>query len=214
MVEAPPGGASAITTEPVATSLLNRTELHVDPAPFASGVPSVTVFALRLELKPPPFGCEGGCSKVNTCMGQLPPGQAGLVPPIATEPPAEVLGLKSAVPAGDGKVLRSTRRNRNLVRGDPVLFVNAANQNGAETRVARVAMWDRHEIRRQVRSHRRFYPGFRQSPVVLWIVSRFSGQALPGVVVPIERAIGIDVAEIRDVIICIAGKPSSDHGIQ
>src|SRR5258707_13362993 len=92
-------------------------------APFASGVPAVTVFAPKLELKPPPFGCDGGCCSVSTCIEQLFPGQAGLPPPIGTAPPAEVRGRKSAVPAGDGNVLMSMTRNRRRVIGDPVLFV-------------------------------------------------------------------------------------------
>src|ERR1041385_2458377 len=33
-------------------------------APFASGVASVTVPDDNDELKPPPFGCDGGCSSV------------------------------------------------------------------------------------------------------------------------------------------------------
>lgn len=36
-------------------------------APFASSVPRVTVPDDQVELNPPPFGCDGGCSNVVPC---------------------------------------------------------------------------------------------------------------------------------------------------
>ena len=36
-------------------------------APFASGVPSVTVPDDQVELNAPPLGCDGGCSNVVPC---------------------------------------------------------------------------------------------------------------------------------------------------
>ena len=42
-------------------------------APFASGVPSVIVAALIVELIPPPFGCVGGASTVVPSTVAFPP---------------------------------------------------------------------------------------------------------------------------------------------
>src|SRR5882724_3156103 len=101
-------------------------------APLASGVPTVTVPALKLLLKPPPFGWEGGCSRVVPCTVTVQGGVAGapveehvtvsLIP--ATTTADDVLGLKSAIPDGAGNVVRSIIRKRNRVTLPPVLFVN------------------------------------------------------------------------------------------
>src|SRR6266545_1770438 len=101
-------------------------------APLASGVPSVTVPALRVLLKPPPLGCDGGCSSVVPCTVAVQGGVAGapvaahvtvsLIP--ATTTALEVRGLRSAIPDGAGKVVRSITRKRNRVTAAPVLFTN------------------------------------------------------------------------------------------
>src|SRR5688572_26230674 len=91
-------------------------------APFASGVASVTVPADIDELKPPPFGCDGGCSSVVpwtlTLLVPLPHGGRSTV----TTTAVEVRGRKSAMPLGAGKVVRSITRNRRRVTLPPVLF--------------------------------------------------------------------------------------------
>src|SRR4030095_14981050 len=91
-------------------------------APLANGVASVTVPALIEELKPPPFGCDGGCSSVVPCTVTLlvhePHGGRSTV----TTTAVEVRGLKSAIPEGAGKVVRSTIRKRKRVTFPPVLF--------------------------------------------------------------------------------------------
>src|SRR5678815_3635802 len=101
-------------------------------APLASGVPSVTVPAVRLLLKPPPFGCDGGWSSVVPCTVALHGGVAGapvaehvtvsLMPATTTAP--EVRGLRSAMPEGAGKVVMSIIRKRSEVMEAPVLFTN------------------------------------------------------------------------------------------
>src|SRR5688572_5677530 len=97
----------------------NRTSML---APFASGVASVTVLALIDELNPPPFGCDGGCSSVVpwtvTLLVPLPHGGRSTV----TTTAVEVLGRRSAMPLGAGKVVRSTTRKRKRVTFPPVLF--------------------------------------------------------------------------------------------
>src|SRR5882724_9849382 len=101
-------------------------------APFASGVPKVTVPALRLLLKPPPFAWEGGCSRVVPCTlteqgavtGVPVKEHVALSLTPATTTKLDVLGLKSAIPDGAGKVVRSIIRKRNRVTLPPVLFVN------------------------------------------------------------------------------------------
>src|SRR5205085_9987443 len=92
-------------------------------APFASGVPKVTVPAESVELKPPPFGCEGGCSKVVpstlTVQGVVATPfearhvAASLMPETTTS--VEVRGRRSAKPDGTGKVVKSTMRKRRRV---------------------------------------------------------------------------------------------------
>src|SRR4030095_6522448 len=101
-------------------------------APLASGVMSVTVPAVRLVLKPPPFGCEGGWSRVVPCTVAVQGGVAGapvaahvtlsLMPATTTAP--EVLALMSAIPEGAGKVVISIIRKRSEVMLPPVLLTN------------------------------------------------------------------------------------------
>src|SRR5687767_12711038 len=92
-------------------------------APLASGVASVTVPADIEELKPPPFGCDGGCSSVVPCtvtlLVPLPHGARSTV----TTTAVEVRGRRSAMPLGAGKVVRSITRNRMRVTLPPVLLV-------------------------------------------------------------------------------------------
>src|SRR2546421_9227757 len=97
-------------------------------APGASGVPVVTVPTARVELKPPPFGWVGGCSKVvpstvtvhGVADGEHVP--ASVIPD--TETFDEVIALRSACPPpGLGKVVTSTMRKRSRVTLPPVLFV-------------------------------------------------------------------------------------------
>src|SRR5215510_12878001 len=91
-------------------------------APLASGVPSVTVPDDSDELKPPPFGCDGGCSSVvpatETLLVPLPQGGRSTV----TTTVVEVRGRKSAMPLGAGKVVRSIMRQRRRVTFPPVLL--------------------------------------------------------------------------------------------
>src|SRR6185369_648003 len=91
-------------------------------APLAIGVASVTVPADIDELKPPPLGCDGGCSRVVpltvTLLVPLPQGGRSTV----TTTDVEVRGRKSAIPLGAGKVVRSTTRKRKRVTLPPVLF--------------------------------------------------------------------------------------------
>src|SRR5689334_16320847 len=97
----------------------NRTSID---APFAIGVARVTVPADIDELKPPPFGCDGGCSSVVpltvTLLVPLPHGGRSTV----TTTDVEVRGRKSAIPLGAGKVVTSTTRNRKRVTLPPVLL--------------------------------------------------------------------------------------------
>src|SRR5258708_16416225 len=99
-------------------------------APLASGVPRVMVPALILLLKPPPFGCEGGCSSVVpftvTEQGVAWPAAVhvteSLIPATTTE--LDVRGRRSAIPEGAGNVVRSTTRKRKRVILAPVEFTN------------------------------------------------------------------------------------------
>src|SRR5262245_42078675 len=97
----------------------NRTSTD---APFATGVPRVTVPALIELLKPPPFGCEGGCSSVvpltETFMVPEPHGGRSTV----TTTVVDVRGRRSAIPDGAGNVVRSMIRNRSRVTLPPVLL--------------------------------------------------------------------------------------------
>src|SRR4026207_498490 len=92
-------------------------------APLAIGVASVTVPDDIDELKPPPFGCDGGCSSVVpltlTLLVPLPHGGRSTV----TTTEVDVRGRKSAMPLGAGKVVRSITRQRTRVTFPPVLFV-------------------------------------------------------------------------------------------
>src|SRR4029079_13363354 len=97
----------------------NRTSTD---APFAIGVASVTVPADIDEVKPPPFGCDGGCSSVVpltvTLLVPLPQGGRSTV----TTTAVEVRGRKSAMPLGAGKVVMSTTRKSTRVTLPPVLL--------------------------------------------------------------------------------------------
>src|ERR1044072_1121937 len=97
----------------------NRTS---SDAPLASGVARVTVPDDIDELKPPPFGCDGGCSSVVpwtvTLLVPLPQGGRSTV----TTTAVEVRGRKSAMPLGAGKVVISTTRKRRRVTFPPVLL--------------------------------------------------------------------------------------------
>ena len=86
-------------------------------APFASGVASVTVPADIDELKPPPFGCDGGCSSVVPWTVTVE-----LSVRVTTTGP-DVRGRKSASPNAEGKVDISATRNRSRVTAAPVLLV-------------------------------------------------------------------------------------------
>src|SRR6185436_3180185 len=92
-------------------------------APLAIGVANVTVPDDIEELNPPPFGCDGGCSRVVPCtvtlLVPLPHGGRSTV----TTTAVEVRGRKSAMPLGAGKVVRSMTRQRNRVTLPPVLLV-------------------------------------------------------------------------------------------
>src|SRR6185369_4607633 len=92
-------------------------------APFATGVASVTVPADRDELNPPPFGCDGGCSRVVPCTVTLlvPEPHGGLS--TVTTTAVDVRGRRSAMPLGAGKVVISMMRNRRRVTLPPVLLV-------------------------------------------------------------------------------------------
>src|SRR5215216_768877 len=84
-------------------------------APFASGVPSVTVPDDQVELNPPPLGCDGGCSNVVPCTLTVQgvvatPLEARQVPESLTPETTirvDVRGRRSAIPEGAGKVVRS-----------------------------------------------------------------------------------------------------------
>src|SRR3712207_5383185 len=91
--------------------------------PLASGVASVTVPAESEELKPPPFGCDGGCSSVVpwTVTFDVPEPQGARS--TVTTTAVEVRGRRSAMPEGAGKVVRSLTRKRMRVTLPPVLFV-------------------------------------------------------------------------------------------
>src|SRR6187399_2960927 len=98
----------------------NRTSID---APFANGVARVTVPADIEELKPPPFGCDGGCSSVVPCTVTLlvPEPHGGRSTVTTTD--VEVRGLKSAKPEGAGNVVKSTTLKRRRVTFPPVLLV-------------------------------------------------------------------------------------------
>ena len=87
-------------------------------APFASGVPSVTVPDDQVELNAPPLGCDGGCSNVVPCTLTV---QGVVATPLEARQVAEsfipettvsvdVRVRKSAIPEGAGKVVMSMIR--------------------------------------------------------------------------------------------------------
>src|ERR1044071_4520395 len=119
----------------------NRTSTD---APFASGVASVIVPADIDELKPPPFGCDGGCSSVVpltvTLLVPLPQGGRSTV----TTTEVEVLGRKSAMPLGAGNVVRSMTRKRRRVTFPPVLLTTVRRMSN----VPNVELLGRSEKRR------------------------------------------------------------------
>jgi len=87
-------------------------------APFASGVPSVTVPDDQVELNAPPLGCDGGCSNVVPCTlivqgvvaTPLEARQvvASVIPETTTND--DVRERRSAIPEGAGKVVTSMIR--------------------------------------------------------------------------------------------------------
>ena len=87
-------------------------------APFASGVPNVTVPDDTVELNAPPFGCEGGWSNVVPCTSLV---QGVVATPLEARQvaesliPASTIGVdvrkrRSAIPAGTEKVVISMIR--------------------------------------------------------------------------------------------------------
>src|SRR5215210_7748097 len=92
-------------------------------APLASGVASVTVPEESDELKPPPLGCEGGCSRVVPCVVTFEVPEPHGARSTVTTTAVEVRGRRSAMPEGAGKVVRSMMRQRRRVTFAPVLFV-------------------------------------------------------------------------------------------
>lgn len=87
-------------------------------APFASGVPNVTVPDDHVEVNAPPFGCDGGCSNVVPCTltvqgvvaTPLEARQvaASLIPETTTSD--DVRQRRSAIPEGAGNVVTSMIR--------------------------------------------------------------------------------------------------------
>src|ERR1043165_10004331 len=100
-------------------------------APLAIGVASVTVPDDIDELKPPPFGCDGGCSRVVpltvTLLVPLPQGGRSTV----TTTAVDVRGRKSAMPLGAGNVVRSITRKRRRVTLPPGLLPTARRMSNA-----------------------------------------------------------------------------------
>src|SRR3989344_5426105 len=92
-------------------------------APAAKGVPKVTAPADRVELKPPPLGCEGCCSSVvPSTVTLLVPAPHGARSTVTTTL-EDVRGRRSAVPDGAGNVVRSMILNRSRVRSPPLVLV-------------------------------------------------------------------------------------------
>ena len=81
--------------------------------PGGTGVSSVTFVAESEELKPPPFGWEGGCSRVVPCTVSVEPSVR------VTTTAVDVRGRKSAVPLGAGNVSTSATRKRSRVTFTP-----------------------------------------------------------------------------------------------
>ncbi len=80
--------------------------------------------AERLLLKPPPFGCDGGCSRVVPCTVTFEVPEPQGARSTVTTTAVEVRGRRSAIPDGAGKVVISMTLKRNRVTLPPVLFVN------------------------------------------------------------------------------------------
>src|SRR3989344_2843355 len=98
----------------------NRTSME---APAAKGVPKVTAPADRGELKPPPLGCEGGCSSVvPSTVTLLVPAPHGARSTVTTTL-EDVRGRRSAVPDGAGNAVRSMILTRSRVRSPPLVLV-------------------------------------------------------------------------------------------
>src|SRR5215510_13470952 len=116
-------------------------------APLASGVPSVTVPDDSDELKPPPFGCDGGRSSVvpatETLLVPLPQGGRSTV----TTTVVEVRGRKSAMPLGAGNVVKSTTRKRKRVTFPPVLLTTDLRIS----RVPKVELFGGSEVKSRTR---------------------------------------------------------------
>src|SRR5687768_14741788 len=70
-----------------------------------------------LLLNPPPFGCDGGCSRVVPLTVAVPPPLNG------TTTVPDVRGRRSAVPEGTGNVVRSIMRKRMRLIPEPVELV-------------------------------------------------------------------------------------------
>src|SRR5262252_8860694 len=89
------------------------------------------MFRYSVELKPPPLGCDGGCSSVVPCTLMVhgvvaTPFDArhvaaSVIPETTTS--VDVLGRMSAMPDGAGKVVRSMTRKRSRVTAPPLLLV-------------------------------------------------------------------------------------------
>src|ERR687891_1066545 len=92
-------------------------------APGARGVARVTFVAESEELKPPPLGCEGGCSSVVPCVVTFEVPEPHGARSTVTTTAVEVRGRRSAMPEGAGNVVRSMTRQRRRVTLPPVLFI-------------------------------------------------------------------------------------------
>src|ERR1044072_1291777 len=122
----------------------NRTSTD---APLASGVARVTVPADIDELKPPPFGCDGGCSRVVpltvTLLVPLPQGGRSTV----TTTALEVLGRREAMPPGAGHVLMSIARNSKRITFPLVLLMIVLRMSS----VPKVELFGRSEVKSPAR---------------------------------------------------------------
>src|SRR6476659_7822588 len=116
-------------------------------APLANGVARVTVPDDIDELKPPPFGCDGGCSSVVpwTVMLLVPLPQGGRS--TVTTTAVEVRGRKSAMPLGAGKVVTSITRQRRRVTFPPVLLTAVLRIS----RVPKVELFGGSEVKSRTR---------------------------------------------------------------
>src|SRR5262245_28737440 len=116
-------------------------------APLANGVPNVTVPADMDELKPPPFGCDGGCSSVvpltDTLLVPLPQGGRSTV----TTTVVDVRGRRSAMPEGAGNVVTSTILKRRRVTFPPVLLTTERRMS----RVPKVELLGGSEVKSRTR---------------------------------------------------------------